>query len=90
MIDCLWLEYYHIDMKNYTYRVIIEPDGKYFHGYVPALPGCHTYGKNLNETKKNLNEAISLYVESLMEEKKKVPEDSSFESFETVILPATT
>ncbi|MEX0918814.1 MAG: type II toxin-antitoxin system HicB family antitoxin [Candidatus Paceibacterota bacterium] len=53
--------YYHNNMKNYTYRIIIEPDGKYFHGYVPALIGCHTYGRTLTETKKNLNQAISLY-----------------------------
>lgn len=47
-------------MKSYTYRVIIKPDGDSFHGYVPALVGCHTYGKTIIETKKNLNEAISL------------------------------
>ena len=48
-----------------TYRVIIEKDSKGFHGYVPALRGCHTWGKTIEETKKHLNEAIGLYLESL-------------------------
>lgn len=73
-------------MKHYTYRTIIEPDGKAFHGYVPALPGCHTFGKTLEETKKYLREAITLYLESMIEDNKKIPEDKSFESFETVPL----
>ena len=72
---------------SYTYRIIIEPDGKHFHGYVPALSGCHTFGKTITETKKNIREAIELYVESLKELSKKVPEDRSFESFETVTFP---
>ena len=71
-------------MKNYTYRIIIEPDGKYFHAYVPALPGCHTFGKNLKEAKKHAKEAITVYVESLIKHGESVPEDNSLETFETV------
>lgn len=73
--------------KSYTYRTIIEPDGKFFHGYVPALAGCHTFGKTINETKKYLKDAIEVYVESLIQENKIIPNDASFESFETVSFP---
>jgi len=73
-------------MKSYTYRIIIEPDGKFFHGYVPALVGCHTFGKTISETKKNLREAIGLYLETLISEKESVPQDLGFESFETISL----
>jgi len=74
-------------MKTYTFRVIIEPDEKgTFHGYVPSLQGCHTWGKTLEETKKNLREAIELYLEDLVAEEKPVPQEDSFESFETVSL----
>ena len=52
---------YNIFM-NYTYRVIIEPDGKHFHAYAPALKGCHTSGKTIAEAKKNIREAIALYL----------------------------
>lgn len=73
-------------MNVYTYRIIIEPDGKYYHGYVPSLPGCHTFGKTIDETKKNLREAIEVYIESLIDDKQKIPQDLSFESFETISL----
>jgi len=72
---------------NVTYRVIIEPDEKGFHGYVPALRGCHTWGKTIAETKQYLQEAIELFIESLVEHGDAIPEDKSFESFETVVIP---
>lgn len=71
-------------MKNYTYRIIIEPDGKYFHAYVPALSGCHTFGKTLAEAKKHAREAIEAYIGSLIKHGEIVPQDNSFESFETI------
>ena len=39
-------------MQSYTFPTIIEKDGKQYHGYVPSLPGCHTFGKTTEETKK--------------------------------------
>ena len=70
-------------MNYRTYRTIIGPDGRQFHGYVPALPGCHTCGRTITETKKNLREAIELYLEDLIADNEIVPDDASFESFET-------
>lgn len=76
-------------MKNsYTYRIIIEPDGKYFHAYVPALPGCHTFGKSFLEAKKNVREAIQIYLKSLSEHNETIPEDAGLEAFETVTFKA--
>lgn len=40
-------------MKIYTYRTIIEPDEKGYHGFVPLLKGVHTVGKTVEETKNN-------------------------------------
>ena len=74
-------------MKSYTFRTIIEPDGKFFHGYVPALSGCHTFGKTIAETQKNLREAIELHVETMAADGVAIPADASFESFETVMAP---
>ena len=71
-------------MKTHTYRIIIEPDGKQFHAYAPALLGCHTFGKTIEEAKKYAREAIELYVQSLIEHGEEIPQDESFESFETV------
>lgn len=71
---------------NYTFRTIIEPDEKgTFHGYVPFLSGCHTFGATIEETRKNLKDAtISVYVSSLIADGEDVPQDNSFESFETI------
>lgn len=70
---------------SYTFRTIIEPDENgTFHAYVPALPGCHTWGETLLETRKNLREAILAYLESMREDGETVPSDTGFESFETV------
>lgn len=75
-----------MDTKVLTYRTIIEKDGKYYHGFVPSLPGCHTQGDTIEETKKNLKEAIEGYIESLIKHKEPIPIDEGFESTETVQL----
>ena len=72
-------------MDSYTFRIIIEPDeDNTFHGYVPALPGCHTWGQSLQEAKDNLDDAIRLYVSSLLSDGKAVPHETGLESFATV------
>lgn len=70
---------------NYTYRVILEPDGKYFHAFVPALSGCHSFGKTISEAKKNIQEAIQVHLEGLIKCKLPVPKDEDFKSFTTVV-----
>ena len=69
-----------------TYRTIIEKDGKYYHGYVPALPGCHAQGKTIEETQANLKEAITGWLESRRELGWPIPQDSLIESLQTVEL----
>ncbi len=71
-------------MRNYTFRVIIEPDKKNtFHGFVPSLPGCHTWGYSIEETRKNIKDAIKAYIFSLIDDKLSIPQDNSLEAFET-------
>ena len=76
-------------MKSYTYRIIIEPDEKNtFHGYVPALPGCHTWGKTIEIARRNIRDAIDVYIRSLAAEGEVIPEDRGVEVVETItILP---
>lgn len=72
-------------MKNYTYRIIIEPDEKgTYHAYVPALRGCHTWGGSIDEARKNIRDAMDAYIRSLIADGEKVPEDRGVELFETV------
>jgi len=43
------------------FKIVIERDEDgYFVADVPALPGCHTQGKNMVELQKNVREVIAL------------------------------
>jgi predicted RNase H-like HicB family nuclease len=72
-------------MKNYSFRIIIEPDEKNtFHGYVPSLRGCHTWGKTFEETRQNLQDAIRAYILSLIDDGEPIPQERGLEAMETV------
>jgi predicted RNase H-like HicB family nuclease len=72
-------------MKSYTYRVIIEPDeNDTFHAYVPALPGCHTWGETFEQTRQNIRDAIDIYLRSIIADKEQIPEDKGVEIMETI------
>jgi predicted RNase H-like HicB family nuclease len=51
---------------TFRFQVCFEPeeDGGY-HAYVPALPGCHSYGRTIEEAERNIKEAILLYLDGL-------------------------
>jgi len=51
-----------------------EPEGG-FTAIVPALPGCITYGRNLEEAKKMAIDAICGYVASLKKHGEAIPSD---------------
>lgn len=61
-------------MNKLNYRVIFrkEPEGG-FTAIVPSLPGCITYGDNLDEAVSMVKEAIELYVESLEAHGENIP-----------------
>jgi len=44
---------------------------------VPSLPGCVTYGKDLEEAKKMAVDAIGGYLESLKKHKEPIPSDET-------------
>jgi predicted RNase H-like HicB family nuclease len=77
-------------MDQLTYRIIIEPDEGAFHVYVPALPGCHSAGRTITMARKNIEEALELYLECLIEHGDPIPSDESFETFHTVGVPRRT
>lgn len=46
------------------FDVVIERDSEgYFVASVPALPGCHTQARSLDELSERIQEAIALYIE---------------------------
>lgn len=72
--------------KALSYSVFYEQaqEGGYA-AFVPALPGCHTQGESLEETARNVKEAIALYLESLAAHGEAIPEEGpSFQGRVTV------
>ncbi len=52
-----------------------EQDGAYT-AMVPALPGCITWGENIDHALEMVREAITGYIEVLKEEGEPVPDDN--------------
>jgi len=75
--------------RAFAYSVFYEQaaEGGYV-ASVPALPGCHTQGETLEETERNVKEAIALYLESLAAHGEAIPEEGpSFQGRVTVPVP---
>ena len=62
-------------MKKYL--VIYEKTGTGYSAYVPDLPGCVTTGASLDETKRNMHEAISGHIQSMKDHGEIVPEPTT-------------
>ncbi len=62
----------------YTYKIHLlkETEGG-FTVSVPALPGCVTYGEDVDEAIAMAKEAIQLYIEELQERGETIPDDSN-------------
>ena len=63
-------------MRYYTFEIVIEKekDGQGYYAYSPTLPGCFSNGTTVEETRKNIREAIELHVESLLKHSQKIPQ----------------
>jgi antitoxin HicB len=64
-------------MRSRTYKILLtkEPEGAYT-ASVPALPGCITYGDNIDHAISMAKEAIEVYIEHLQEKGEPIPDDS--------------
>jgi antitoxin HicB len=68
--------------KVYQFTAIFEKNEN--GGYtvtVPSLPGLVTEGKDLEEAKKMVEDAIRCYLEGLKKENKKIPEEKEIGQF---------
>jgi antitoxin HicB len=63
---------------QYTYKIMLhkEPDGGYT-VTVPALPGCITFGEDVDEAIAMAEDAINLYIEELQSRGDQIPDDSN-------------
>jgi predicted RNase H-like HicB family nuclease len=59
------------------YAVVIEWAGGNFSAYVPDLPGCIATGATVEETEREIAEAIRFHIDGLKEDRLPVPEARS-------------
>ncbi len=62
-------------MQVYNYTIIFEreDDGGY-HVFCPALKGCHSQGNTYDEALFNIQDAMRLFLESLIARNEAIPE----------------
>lgn len=63
-------------MSTYKIHLHKEPDGGYT-AIVPTLPGCVSYGENIDEAISMVKEAIELYIEELKDRNEPIPDDKN-------------
>jgi predicted RNase H-like HicB family nuclease len=59
------------------YLVIIERAGANFSAYAPDVPGCVATGATIDETEREIREAIEFHLEGLREDGLPIPEPTS-------------
>ena len=66
------------------YAVVIEKADHNYAAYVPDLPGCITTGSTLEETERNIREAIDFHVEGMRDVGESIPQPTTvFREVET-------
>ncbi len=62
--------------RLYDYTVVLRPDDNgTFVAYVPAIPGCHAWGKTPEEVQNELISVFEMIREEYEEEGRMLPED---------------
>jgi predicted RNase H-like HicB family nuclease len=59
------------------YAVIIEKANGNYSAYVPDLPGCIATGATIEETEREIREAIRFHLDGLREEGLPIPQPTS-------------
>lgn len=63
---------------RFTVLVSKSPNDQGYWAMVPALPGCFSAGDTFEEAQKNVEEAIVLHIEGILEEGGEMPVDEDF------------
>ncbi|MGI6349360.1 MAG: hypothetical protein GX245_00525 [Eubacteriaceae bacterium] len=66
-----------------VYPAIINKENDVFWMEFPDLPGCQTMGETIEETMKNAEEALGLFLASFVEDGQEIPEASAIEDIES-------
>lgn len=59
--------------QEYMVEIVIEPDEDIYHAYCPVLSGCHSSGDTIAEAYKNIQEAVRLHLDVMIEDGEAIP-----------------
>jgi predicted RNase H-like HicB family nuclease len=82
---------WRVAMKFYSFQIIIEkePEDEGYFAYSPTVPGCFSNGKTIEETKRNIRQAIEQHLASMLAHAQPVPQNDRLVHVEelTVAVP---
>ena len=75
-------------MKFYTFEVVIEkePEDEGYLAYSPSLPGCFSNGKTIEDTRRNIREALQQHIVALKEHGLSIPQKEQIVHVEEISL----
>lgn len=62
---------------EYTVLIYHAEEGGFW-AEVPVLPGCYSQGETIEETMRNIKEAIEAHLMALKEEREEIPTEEEF------------
>ncbi|MBI4319874.1 MAG: type II toxin-antitoxin system HicB family antitoxin [Chloroflexi bacterium] len=68
----------------YRFLVIIEKADGNYSAYAPDLPGCVATGRDVEEARQNMNQAIQMHLRGLREDDLPIPEPSTVADYVSV------
>lgn len=71
----------------YKFLIIIEKGKRNYSAYAPDLPGCVATGRTLEEVKANMQGAIAMHLEGMMEDHEAIPVPQTTADYLEVSLP---
>jgi len=78
-------------MKFYSFQIIIEkePEDEGYYAYSPTIAGCFSNGKTIEDTKRNIRQAIEQHLVSMLAHSQSVPQNDRLVHIEelTVAVP---
>ncbi len=63
------------------YAIVIELAGGNYSAYVPDLPGCVATGASVQETEREIRDAIRFHIDGLKEDGQPVPKPTSIADY---------
>jgi predicted RNase H-like HicB family nuclease len=63
--------------RHYRFPVVVVREGREYWAYVPDLPGVYGRGKTAAGAKKDIREALALYVEECLAAGEPVPKSTA-------------